>query len=227
MSLTRTPLHARLIAALVAVMTTEALVFQAWPVVLVAAAASLADAVVRPSPFAWLARLILSSEYPLRPDGPGRRGSLVRGGALVIASALLAAGVDVAGAVLAGVVALDAALDALTGWCLSCRITAPGRSAKRALGLSGDGPWLVAVTARECEPCERVVGVLVEKAQEPVAQVMLEDRASAGALVRVVPTALRVNAEGEITERLGGPRTPERIERFLGRHGGDSEAAGG
>lgn len=226
MRLTRTPLHARLIAALVAVMTTEALSFETWPVVAVAAAASLVDGALRPSPFAWLARQILSSEYPRRPDGPGRRGSLIRAGALAIASALLASGIGIVGAVLAGVVALDAVLDALTGRCPSRRINVrPSRSAKQTFGLSGDGPWLVAVSARECDLCERVVGVLLGKAQEPVSHVLLEDRAHAGELVRLVPTALRVSVDDEITERLSGPRTPEQIEGFLARPEADSEAA--
>lgn len=208
-------------------MTVEALAFGTWPVVAVAAAASLADGALRPSPLAWLARQILSSEYPRRPDGPGRRGSLIRAGALAIASALLASGIDIAGAVLAAVVALDAASDALTGRCLSCRIDLRrARSAQQTLGLSGDGPWLVAVSARECDLCERVVGVLIEQAHEPVAHVLLEDRARAGDLVRVVPAALRVSVDGTITERVCGPRTPERIEQFLGRPDSDSGAAG-
>jgi hypothetical protein len=226
--LTRTPLHARLVAAVIAMMTVEALVFDTWPVVAVAAALSVLDGALRPSPFALVARAMASVSYPLRPDGPARRTSLVRAGALAIAAALLASGLLVAGVVVAVLVVLDAALDALTGWCLlSNGGQLRRRPAADVLGLPGAGPWLVGVSARECDLCERVVEVLADKSKEPVARVTIDDRPRAAGLVRVIPTALRLDADGVVRERLSGPRSPERIERFLGGAPAHSEAPEG
>ncbi len=216
MSVARSPLHARLASATVAVMTAEALALDTWPVVGVAAALALLDGLPGASPFRVLARLAVSGPYPLRPDAPARRGALLRAAALGAATVLLALGLDVAGVVVAAAVALDAAADAVLGRCVTSSVRFGARpDPVDALALEGPGPWVVGVGVGGDPLCERVVETAVERTDGVLERRDLDEFPRVAALVRLVPAILVVDTSGGVAGRLEGPRDPEQIERFL------------
>ena len=76
--------------------------------------------------------------------------------------ALLYLGAETAGWVLAGLVTALALLSAISGLCVGCEVyrlllarrSGAGADVRDDLGLRGQGPWLVVLTAPGCARCE-------------------------------------------------------------------------
>ncbi|WP_217915907.1 DUF4395 family protein [Miltoncostaea marina] len=174
------------------------------------------------SPVAWLARRMAPPAAALEPAAPVRFSQALAAGFLALALILLAAGAAVAGwIVVAGVAAL-ALLSATTGLCVGCeayrlvlaarRSRGAGADVRADLGLRGEGPWLVVLTAPGCARCEPVARAAERAAGgRPVVRVSLAERPRAATLpVRSVPALLAVGADGRlVAARAGGIGPPE------------------
>jgi Domain of unknown function (DUF4395) len=208
------PLLPRFAQAITGVMCLEALVFQTWPAAAVALALILLSlAGPRWSPVAWLFRLLARPPARLEPAAPVRFSQGMAALLLSAALALILAGADLAGWILVGLVAGVGLFSAITGFCLGCEayrlLLRQGRAAhdlREPLGLEGDGPWLVVVTAPGCATCEPVARALAAAAGgREVVRVDLARRPQARAVpVRSVPAALAVAADGQARAARAG-----------------------
>jgi Domain of unknown function (DUF4395) len=208
------PLLPRFAQAITGVMCLEALVFQTWPAVAVALALILLGlAGPRWSPVAWLFRLIARPPAELEPAAPVRFSQGIAATLLSAGLVLILAGADVAGWVLVAVVAAVALVSAVTGFCVGCeayrlivRRSGSADDLRGPLGLEGDGPWLVVVTAPGCATCEPVARALADRAGgREVVRVDLARRPDARAVpVRSVPAALAVGSDGTAREARAG-----------------------
>src|SRR3954469_24119572 len=159
------PLQPRFAQAITGVLCLEAIVF-GQPAVVAVALALVLLGLARPrwSPVAWLFRLIARPPRELEPAAPVRFSQMLAAVFLALSLGLLAGGAEVAGWVVAGLVSAMALLSAITGLCLGCeayRLLLARRSRADAdvrgdLGLTGDGPWIVVLTAPGCARCEPV-----------------------------------------------------------------------
>jgi hypothetical protein len=137
---------------------------------------------------------------------------------------LLYAGAETAGWIVAGLVAALALLSAVTGLCVGCQayrlLLARGARAddvRDRLGLRGDGPWLVVLTAPGCARCEPVARRLEAAAGgREVVRVNLAERPAAAALpVKSVPAALAVDPEGRLRAARAGRLEPADLDAVL------------
>lgn len=215
------PLLPRFAQAITGVLCLEAIVFgqpAAIAVALVLVLLSLAGP--RWSPVARVFRRIAPPATALEPAAPVRFSQVLAATFLSAALVLLAAGPAVAGWVLAGMVAALALVSATTGLCVGCeayrlvlavRGGGDARDVRGALGLTGEGPWLVVLTAPGCARCEPVVRELERAAAgRQVVRVDLAARPAAASLpVRSVPAALAVGRDGRLqvarAGRIGRP----------------------
>lgn len=209
------PLQPRFAQGVTGVLCLEAIVFDQPAVVAVALALVLLGlAGPRWSPVAWLFRLIARPPEQLEPAAPVRFSQALAAAFLIGAVALLLAGATTAGWILVGLVAALALVSAITGFCVGCeayRLLLAARSrgegdVRGDLGLTGDGPWLVVLTAPGCARCEPVAREMESAAGgREVVRVSLAEHPRAAALpVRSVPAALAVDADGRLRAARAG-----------------------
>lgn len=219
------PMAPRFSQAVTGVLCLEAVVFQTWPVVAVALALIILNLVhPRLSPVAWLFRLIARPAGALEPVAPVRFAQYMAVVMLAGALAAFAAGWWVAGWIVVGAVSAVALFSAASGFCIGCEIYrvllslrrgTAGEDLRAPLGLSGEGPWLVVLTAPGCVRCEPVAREFERAADgREVVRVSLAERPSAAVVpVRSVPAALAVGADGRlVSARAGALARPELTE---------------
>ncbi len=115
------PLQPRFAQAITGALCVEAIVFEQPAVVAVALALVLLGlAGPRVSPVAWLFRLIARPPLELEPAAPVRFSQALAATFLTASVALLFAGAETAGWLLAGLVAALALVSAITGLCVGC-----------------------------------------------------------------------------------------------------------
>jgi hypothetical protein len=216
------PWAPRFAQAITGVLCLEALLFGTPAVVAVAFALVLVNLLApRYSPVAWMFRMLAPAPGALEPAAPVRFSQVLAAVFLGAASVLLLTGPATLGWALTGMVAALALLSALTGICVGCevyRLVLARRSAhdgddpRRLLGLEGEGPWLVMLTAPGCARCEPAARQLEEIAgAREVRRVDLARTPDAARLpVRSVPAALAVGRDGSLRAVRAGrldPRT--------------------
>ncbi len=204
----------RLGQAVTGVLCVEALLFRD-PWVVAAALLLVAIGLVAPrwSPVHWFFKAIARPATELEPVAPVRFSQRIAVGALALALVLLIAGADLAGWIVAGLVAGLALLSATTGLCVGCeayRLLLARRGAegdvRGPLGLDGAGPWLVVLTAPGCARCEPIARELEDVAgARPVVRVDLTRTPGATRLpVRSVPAVIAVGRDGHVIRALAG-----------------------
>ncbi len=206
-------------------LTLEALVFQSWPVVVVALALIVLSLLVpKWSPVAWLFRLIAPATGELEPAAPVRFAQLLA--AVFLGAALIcrATGVATVGWVLTGMVAALALFSAISGICVGCNVYRlilrrqhSGDDLRPALGLAGSGPWLVLVTApgcARCEPVARQVGDLAPE-RDLIRVDLMRTPKVADTGITSVPALLAIGPGGELRVAAAGRLTTTDIEPVL------------
>lgn len=219
------PMAPRFSQAVTGVLCLEAVVFQTWPVVAVALALialNLADP--RLSPVAWLFRLVARPTGELEPAAPVRFAQYMAVAMLAAALGAFAAGWWLAGWIVVGAVSAVAIFSAASGFCIGCEIYrvllasrrgGEGDDLRGPLGLGGEGPWLVVLTAPGCARCEPVAREFERAADgREVVRVNLAERPAAAVVpVRSVPAVLAVGADGRlVSARAGALKRPELTE---------------
>ncbi|MFN8109939.1 MAG: DUF4395 domain-containing protein [Thermoleophilia bacterium] len=192
------PLAPRFAQGITAALCIEALAFHT-PGAVVAAFVLVAVALFAPrfSPVGWVFRRVAPPPRELEPAAPTRFSQLLAVVFLGLASVALFTGLTLVGWILTGMVACLALLSATTGLCVGCEIyrlalarrTDHGEDpASTSMGLDGEGPWLVMLTAPGCARCEPAARELEAVAGRPVRRVDLSRTLSAAKLpVRSVP----------------------------------------
>ena len=220
------PLQPRFAQAITGVLCLEAIVFVQPAAVAVALALVLLGlAGPRWSPVAWMFRLVARPPRELEPAAPVRFSQMLAAVFLAISVGLLYGGAEVAGWAVAGLVSAMALLSAITGFCVGCEVyrlllgrRSRGDADVRAdLGLTGEGPWLVVLTAPGCARCEPVARE-VERAAggRDVVRVSLAEHPRAAAMpVRSVPAALAVDADGRVRAARAGRLAPDDLRGVL------------
>ncbi|MDX6555732.1 MAG: hypothetical protein QOD86_1927, partial [Miltoncostaeaceae bacterium] len=214
------PLQPRFSQAITGVLCLEALLFQTWPVVAVALGLVVIGlAAPRFSPVTWVFRQMARPPASLEPAAPVRFSQGMAVAVLGAATICLAAGADLAGWILTGMVAGVALLSAIGGVCIGCELyrlalrrRGEDDDLRPALGLDGAGPWLVVLTAPGCARCEPAARALEQVAEgRPVVRVNIRERPEAAAVpVRSVPAALAVGSDGRLrAARAGRLETPD------------------
>ena len=209
------PLQPRFAQAVTGVLCLEAIVFDTPAAVVVALALVLLGlAGPRWSPVAWVVRRIAPPPRELEPAAPVRFSQALAAGALTLSVILLFTGLELAGWILAGLVAALALVSAITGVCVGCeayrlllaRRTGADGDLRADLGLTGGGPWLVVLTAPGCARCEPVAREMERVAGDrEVVRVSLAEHPRAAALpVRSVPAAIVVGADGRLRAARAG-----------------------
>jgi Domain of unknown function (DUF4395) len=218
------PLQPRFAQAITGVLCLEAMLFDTPAAVIVALALVLLNLLVpRWSPVAWVFRRIARPPGDLEPVAPVRFAQALAAGFLVLALVLLGVGAGVAGWTLVGLVAAIALFSAISGICVGCEVYrlllarrgGAATDVRDDLGLTGDGPWLVVLTAPGCARCEPVARELEEVAGDRrVHRVNLREHPRAGSLpVRSVPAALAVSGDGTLRAvRAGRLERPQLME---------------
>lgn len=221
------PLQPRFAQAITGVLALEALLFGSWPVVPVALALILLNlAGPRWSPVAWLFRLFAPPPKDLEPVSPVRFAQGMAAVMLSAAIVLWLTGLETAGWVVVGVVGVVAVFSAATGICVGCEIYRlllslrrgdAGDDLRAPLGLEGQGPWLVVLTAPGCARCEPVAQALERTADgREVVRVNLAARPQAAAVpVRSVPAALAVDHRGRLVSLRAGKLAPADLEAVV------------
>jgi hypothetical protein len=220
------PLQPRFAQAITGVLCLEAMLFDAPAAVAVALGLVLLSlAGPRVSPVAWVVGLIARPPATLEPAAPVRFSQWLAAALLAGAVGLLYAGAETAGWVLAGLVATVALLSAISGVCVGCeayrllmaRRSAPREDVRGDLGLTGEGPWLVVLTAPGCARCEPVAREMERAAGgRDVVRVSLADHPRAASLpVRSVPAALAVDGRGRLRAYRAGRLAPADLDGIL------------
>ncbi|WP_217920738.1 DUF4395 domain-containing protein [Miltoncostaea oceani] len=215
------PLQPRFAQAITGVLCLEAIAFATPAAVVVALVLVLLSlAGPRWSPVAWVFRRIAPPATDLEPAAPVRFSQALAAGFLTLSLVLLAAGADLAGWIVAGMVAALALVSAISGLCVGCEAyrlllalrRGDGEDVRDDLGLTGPGPWLVVLTAPGCARCEPVARAMERAAGDrEVVRVDLSQRPRAASLpVRSVPAALAVGRDGRLAlARAGTLGSPE------------------
>jgi len=208
----------RLSQAVTGVLCLEALLFQdLWVVVFALALVVVARFAPQWSPVHWFFRRIARPAEELEPIAPVRFSQTVAVVALTLAVVLLISGASIVGWIAVGLVTTLALLSATTGICVGCalyRVTLARRGrdgdVRQGLGLTGQGPWLVVLTAPGCARCEPVARQLEEIARpQPVVRVDLSRTPQAAKLpVRSVPAVLAVGNDGRVRQARAGRLDP-------------------
>ena len=218
------PLQPRFAQAITGVLCLEAILFETPVAVAVALVLVLLNLLgPRWSPVAWVFRRIAPPPGDLEPVAPVRFAQALAAVFLALGLVLLGASAGVAGWIVVGLVAALALVSATSGLCVGCelyrfllarRAGAPAH-VRGDLGLTGEGPWLVVLTAPGCGRCEPVARELEQVAGDrEVHRVSLGEHPRAGSLpVRSVPAALAVSRDGTLrAARTGRLDRPELIE---------------
>ena len=215
------PLAPRFAQAITGVLCLEAIAFGTPAAVVVALVLVLLSlAGPRWSPVAWVFRRIAPPPGELEPAAPVRFSQGLAAVFLTTGLFLLAAGQDLAGWIVIGMVATVALVSSISGFCVGCEAYRLLLATRRGgegdvrgdLGLTGAGPWLVVLTAPGCPRCEPVARALQSAAGErEVVRVNLAEHPRAAALpVRSVPAAMVVGADGRLrVARAGRLESPE------------------
>ncbi|MCU0306748.1 MAG: DUF4395 domain-containing protein [Thermoleophilia bacterium] len=208
------PALPRVSQGITGLLCAESLAFRTWPPVVVALVLILlALAGPRWSPVAWGFRLIARPPDRLEPAAPVRFAQGIAAVLLTAAVALWIAGLETAGWALVGLVAAVALFSAVSGVCIGCHAwrlllarRTTGEDLRGPLGLTGDGPWLVLVTAPGCARCEPAARELAHLAEgREVVRVDLARRPQAGGLpIQSVPAVLAVGRDGRLLEARSG-----------------------
>ncbi|MFP5450814.1 MAG: DUF4395 family protein [Thermoleophilia bacterium] len=218
------PLQPRFAQAVTGVLCLEAAIFQVWPVVGVALGLIVLNlAGPRWSPVGWLFRMIAPPPKEMEPVAPVRFAQGMAVAMLAASLVLVALGLELAAWVIVWAVSIVALFSAISGICVGCEIyrllLASRRGDERAdlrapLGLTGQGPWLVVLTAPGCVRCEPVAREFERAAGREVLRVSLAERPGAAVVpVRSVPAALAVGADGRlVSARAGALKRPELTE---------------
>jgi hypothetical protein len=199
----------RFAQAITGTLCLEAILFDQPAAVAVALALVVASLVApRWSPVGWLFRLVARPPQEMEPAAPTRFSQVLAVIFLSLSLVLLAAGQTTLGWIVAGMVTVLALLSATTGICVGCeiyRFALARRGGDQSddlrgeLGLDGQGPWLVVLTAPGCARCEPAARELEQVAGTSVTRVDLARRPQAARLpVRSVPAALAVAADGSL-----------------------------
>ena len=211
--------------AITGAISLEALAFQSWAAVCVAlvlVAGNLAGPQF--SPVARLFRFFARPPEELEPAAPVR---FAQGIALVMLTAaivLWVLGWAAAGWVLVGVVAVVAIFSAASGICVGCelyRLLLRGRHSgddlRGDLGLTGDGPWLVLVTAPGCARCEPVAREVATLAapNDLVRVDLVRTPRAANTGIRSVPALLAIGKDGRLRESRAGRLDRAEIDPVL------------
>ncbi len=210
---TEHPLTQRFLHGVTGLMAVEAMALQQRPVVVVAAVMAFASGVL-PGAAAPIDRLIGRPDV-VKPAEPSRITRAVVGLSLGLGATLLYAGQSIAGWIVVAIVAAAALLAALSGFCVGCatygwvlrRMRSRGgrRDVRADLGLDGDGPWVVLVTAPGCDRCEPVARALQSMTDREVTVVDLARRPRAvRAGVLTIPAALAVADDGTLLAAHSG-----------------------
>lgn len=193
-----------------------------WPLLMALALVLLSLAGPRWSPVAWAFRRLARPAAELEPAAPVRFSQTLAAVFLSASIVLGLLGLDLVAWLLAGMVAALAVLSAATGLCVGCEayrlllaLRRGGDDVREPLGLRGDGPWLVVLTAPGCARCEPVARALEQAANgRPVARVSLRDRPQAAVVpVKSVPAVLVVSADGSVREAHAGALDRAEIAR--------------
>lgn len=218
------PLQPRFAQAVTGVLCLEAAIFQVWPVVGVALGLIVLNlAGPRWSPVGWLFRMIAPPPKELEPVAPVRFAQGMAVAMLAASLVLVALGFGLAAWVIVWAVSIVALFSAISGFCVGCEIYRvllasrrgdEGADLRAPLGLTGQGPWLVVLTAPGCVRCEPVAREFERAAGREVLRVNLAERPGAAVVpVRSVPAALAVGADGRlVSARAGALKRPELTE---------------
>ena len=203
------PAAPRFSQAITGMLCLEAIIFQTQAVVVIAAV-FIALALIGPrwSPVAYLFTLVPARPAELEPSRPVRFAQLMAISMLVVAIALLYAGASTAGWIVTGVVAAVALFSAISGICIGCiawkQLVRRGGSAhdlKKAFALTGEGPWLLVVTAPNCPRCGPATRAIQDAAgaSHDIVSVDLSEHPEAGALpIWSVPAGVIVEPSGNV-----------------------------
>ena len=220
------PMQPRFAQAITGVLCLEAIVFDQPAAVAVALGLVLLGlAGPRYSPVAWLFRLVARPPAELEPAAPVRFAQALAAVFLAASVALLYLGAETAGWVLAGLVTALALLSAISGLCVGCEVyrlllarrSGAGADVRDDLGLRGQGPWLVVLTAPGCARCEPFAREIERAADgREVVRVSLADHPRAAALpVRSVPAALAVDGSGRVRAARAGRLAPADLDGVI------------
>jgi hypothetical protein len=219
------PLQPRFAQAVTGVLCLEAAIFRVWPVVAVALGLIVLNlAGPRWSPVGWLFRMVAPPPKEMEPVAPVRFAQGMAVAMLAASLVLFALGLALAAWVIVWAVAVVALFSAISGICVGCEIYRVLLASRRGdahadlrapLGLAGQGPWLVVLTAPGCVRCEPVAREFERAADgREVLRVNLAERPAAAVVpVRSVPAALAVGSDGRlVTARAGALRRDELTE---------------
>jgi hypothetical protein len=219
----------RFAQAITGALCAEALIFSSWlPVAVAFGLILLSLAGPRYSPVAYLFRYFSRPPAQLEPAAPPRFSQALAAAILGVALALVLGGLELAGQVLVGLVAAMALFSAISGYCVGCEIyrallrrDTRAEDVRPALGLEGDGPWLVLLTAPGCSRCEPALAAFQDLARtdgngREVLRVDLMQHPRAAALpVKSVPAAIAVGADGRMRESRAGRLESADLEAVL------------
>jgi hypothetical protein len=218
------PLQPRFAQAVTGVLCLEAAIFQVWPVVGVALGLIVLNlAGPRWSPVGWLFRMIAPPPKEMEPVAPVRFAQGMAVAMLAASLVLVGLGFTLAAWVIVWAVSIVALFSAISGFCVGCEIYRlllasrrgdEGADLRAPLGLTGQGPWLVVLTAPGCVRCEPVAREFERAAGREVLRVNLAERPGAAVVpVRSVPAVLAVGADGRlVSARAGALKRPELTE---------------
>lgn len=203
----------------------EAVLFQS-PAVVAVALTFVVLALIGPrySPVAYLFALLPMKPAELEPSKPVRFAQLIAAAMLIVAVALLFTGFATTGWIITGVVAAVALFSAITGICIGCmawkqivRRVGSAHDIKKAFNLTGDGPWLLVVTAPNCPRCGPAAAAITDAAGgRGVVRVDLDEHPEAGALpIWSVPAGIIIQSSGDVglvkTGRIGAADARELV----------------
>lgn len=199
--------------ALTGTLCAEAIAFQdRW--VVVVAAALVATTLFAPkwSPVNRLFRLFLRPATKLEPIAPVRFAQAMALTMLSGAIVCLFAGATLVGWIIAGVVATVALFSAISGICVGCELyrllmlrNGAEGDLRGPLGLGGDGPWHVVLTAPGCARCEPVARQLEGMNAHNVTRIDITQTPAAARLpVRSVPAVVTIGTDGHVREVAAG-----------------------
>lgn len=211
--------------AVTGVLCLEGFLFRSWPVVIVALALILLSlAGPRWSPVAQIFRRIAKPPENLDPAAPVRFSQFLAAGLLTLAVGAWLAGRGPAGWLIVSLVAAVSLISAVTGTCMGCEVYRlilrkrnPAADLREALGLDGDGPWLVLVTASGCERCEPVARQIKHDSggQDVVRVDLARTSRAARAAIKSIPALLAVGSDGRLRASRSGRLTTREIAPVL------------
>jgi hypothetical protein len=219
------PVAPRFAQGITGLLCLEAVLFQT-PAVVAVALALVVLALIGPrySPVAYLFALLPVKPAELEPSKPVRFAQLIAAAMLIVAVILLFTGFDTAGWIITGLVAAVALFSAITGICIGCiawkqlvRRAGSAHDIKKAFDLTGEGPWLLVVTAPNCPRCGPAAAAITDAAGDRgVVRVDLQEHPEAGALpIWSVPAGIVIESSGDVglvkTGRIGAAEAQELV----------------